>query len=334
MKITFKNVGQGDTIILEWNLLRQSYIGIIDCKRFVACNPVIDFLNNNKHLKIKFVALSHPHYDHYSGLLELLEYTSRNSIEIEYFVNSANKHTQYLKWAEIDSEKSKMLARIFHLSIEMYNNGQIRNIEYPFSNWQLELNDEFSIKSYSPSDEETRTFVKFVNYFKESHEYKCSQAANLLSTVFQISNKNSYLLLTSDAHKNTFQRLHQRNLNKFDDNLLLCQIPHHGSSDNHFKPFWVDINPKLNCPSVISAGEHKGYNHPDFNVVKDFDDIGYRIYSTNNVNGIRDFTNLAVGNLLSTKLDCDSELMEDYQIEGDHTFQVKNNRIEYQMQKN
>ena len=32
MKITFKNVGQGDTIILEWFRSNEHLIGIIDCK--------------------------------------------------------------------------------------------------------------------------------------------------------------------------------------------------------------------------------------------------------------------------------------------------------------
>ena len=41
MKITFKDVGQGDSIIIEWLDDDKRRVGIIDCKKKGRFNPVI-----------------------------------------------------------------------------------------------------------------------------------------------------------------------------------------------------------------------------------------------------------------------------------------------------
>ncbi|HEV8506975.1 MAG TPA: hypothetical protein VGQ53_16305 [Chitinophagaceae bacterium] len=83
MKITFKDVGQGDSILLEWvDVAGVRKVGIIDCKLKGKANPVIRHIDQNKYEQIEFIILSHPHEDHYSGLLQLLEYVERTGKRI------------------------------------------------------------------------------------------------------------------------------------------------------------------------------------------------------------------------------------------------------------
>lgn len=70
MRITFKDVGQGDSIILEWDKDGKKKIGIIDCNKYFGANPVLSYIKNpeNKVEEIEFLILSHPHHDHFLDL--------------------------------------------------------------------------------------------------------------------------------------------------------------------------------------------------------------------------------------------------------------------------
>ncbi len=108
--------------------------------------------------------------------------------------------------------------------------------------------------------------------------------------------------------------------------LKLCQIPHHGSISNHEPEFWRDLKHESACPAVISAGEHKKYNHPHLRVVSDFNLMNYRICATNNVNGMKEFINTSKELELSLLLDTDSEIIEEYNIDGDQIFKITKDR--------
>ena len=66
LKITFLEVGQGDSIIVEWKKNKKLKIAIIDCNSKPGNeNPTIDFIKNTNYKEIEFVILSHPHTDHF-----------------------------------------------------------------------------------------------------------------------------------------------------------------------------------------------------------------------------------------------------------------------------
>ena len=74
LTITFKNVGHGDTIILEWeNDEGQNEIGIIDCHlRNGKSNLAVEHIKNQGYRSINFMILTHPHTAHFSGFPSLL----------------------------------------------------------------------------------------------------------------------------------------------------------------------------------------------------------------------------------------------------------------------
>ena len=57
-KITFKNVGQGDSIIIEWsNDKNEKKIGIIDCKKNDSNNPILKHIQDFNIEEIDFIYL-------------------------------------------------------------------------------------------------------------------------------------------------------------------------------------------------------------------------------------------------------------------------------------
>ncbi len=125
-------------------------------------------------------------------------------------------------------------------------------------------------------------------------------SANLLSTFIQIYDDIDkwQVWLTSDTTSSTFNKLSTYKKYFIDDKTLLAsQIPHHGSLCNHNSTFWdlsqdlgttQAIETKNPIPCVLSVGN--GYNHPDSEVVKYFDENDkFDLHSTNYVGGYKQY---------------------------------------------
>ena len=83
MEIEFKNVNQGDSILIKWDQDDKQKIGLIDCHSDND-NPSLKFIEANKHRikEIEFVFISHPHFDHFSGVVDLFKFCEKNNIQI------------------------------------------------------------------------------------------------------------------------------------------------------------------------------------------------------------------------------------------------------------
>jgi len=314
MKVNFLNVGQGDSIILEWQESKISKIGIIDCCKNKGRNPVIEFLATKENFQISFVVLSHPHKDHFSGLIELFNYVKENNISIDFFFHTISVHPRYLNWSALDEEEASILEEIILTAIDFADNlNIIKSIQVGVENWSCEFDNKYKVILLSPSDKETRTYTSKIDYFKEDNKIACSSAANLLSTIFLIENSdnNKKLLLTSDAEILSFERLLE---SKKISILEHFQVPHHGSSKNHLPEFWNSIIYNEKTIAAISAGENKSYNHPDIEVVKFFDLLGINIHCTNYINGYKNYfdnLNFKTVSLINTLDEVSEEVIDE-----------------------
>ena len=316
MQITFKNAGQGDSIIIEWVRKGEPRLGIIDCNLFQKTNPVVQHLQKVGCRKIDFIILSHPHHDHFSGMLELLEFCEQQKIPILTFAHSCATHPRYLNYANTDSNKQDLLQKIFLKAKALYESKQIR-FSYSISqNTSIPLNENFILETLSPSNFEVEKFIQDIDFYEKIDFSKCGKAANYLSTVLKITNQKEFVLLAADAEKETFKRLEERHSDEFPDLLYLGQIPHHGSKTNHYPSFWSKIKRTSNCIAAVSTGGQ--YNHPHPEVIADFASWDYTIYSTNQAQTLAKPIQMRT----STTLDMVSELIEDIYKNGDLTFNL------------
>lgn len=334
MKITFKNVGQGDSILLEWQKKDApfTHLGIIDCKKHDSGNPVLEHIIESGTREIEFIILSHPHFDHYSGMLDVLNHCESKNIRIHFFGFSLGDSQLYFKLFNKSEEAAKLLTSILKKVQALKKTGRIDRLRRIAERWDYPLNEDFSIRCLAPAGEEEFLFVEKVKIFNEkSNEYSSSQAANLLSTIFLIESKSkdSGVILTSDSCFETFERIREKNMGDFKKfKLLLCQIPHHGAIENHQMEFWSKLDYEINCPAIVSAGQHKRYSHPSKEVVRDFHDHSFKIHSTNFVNGMQDFFSEKADNV-SLKLGMASEVFENLEMEGDQVFQLTTDTVIY-----
>ena len=319
MDVTFKNVGQGDSIMIEWQGEDGTdKIGIIDCNVVNKQNPVLEYIKSKEFKVIDFIVISHPHDDHYSGFIELLDFIEDSNIIINWFGHTIKEIGQsYWQYFDVGFQASYDLDYILKKGICLKKKGLLKKWEIPTERWRIELDKDIYLESLSPSHDEIQTYQRLVKLDAKVNRKQASMAANLLSTVFKITSKENNFLLTSDAVLETFERLYTDNSLQGIE-LIGVQIPHHGSINNFSNSFWSSLNPKkVKKLAIASAGQNLKYKHPHLEVLKKCEEHKFQIHCTNIVHGMEEYTEVMRKSLI---LDGISDEYEDNLEGGDKKF--------------
>lgn len=284
VKIIFKNVGQGDSIILEWESNGKNKTGIIDCNLFQNSNPVLDYIIENQIFEIEFLILSHPHLDHFSGYFQLLTHCRANKISVRRFLHTCQMTKDYLRSASRGIIGDRELAKLFGLLKAMRDNSEIEVFILDANpDLKIPLGQRFSMESLAPTASDSDKYMRGVSYPFDEEISSANPNANWLATVLKIYNSEISVLLTSDAEKSILSRIGKKNGGRLgNDKLILAQIPHHGSRKNLNKTFWQMRSrlPNTPTPLIISVGENN-YGHPANSVIQFFEKLhGYSIQRT------------------------------------------------------
>lgn len=302
--ITFKNVGQGDSIIIEWEKDLSNKIGIIDCNLYEGRNPVLDHIISSGFKEIEFIILSHPHYDHFSGIRNLLEYCDVNKIVIKKFLHTSQQVPDFLRVSTKSIISSKELCLLFLKIKELRISGIIEFVTYISDELRdINLTNEISLKFLAPSSVEYENFLSRTPLFDQEDSHNNAQA-NWLSTIIKIFTINWYILLTSDSIFQTLKRVGIQKKIEFASNLSLAQSPHHGAKSNHYDSFWKTKKHFEKTPIVFSVGSNI-YNHPSEKAVTFFSELkhNYKIFSTNQVGNLNEFASNPKSDIINAYLD-------------------------------
>jgi len=305
LKLTFKNVGQGDSIMLEWKTE-------IDCRKYYGQNPVLEHLQNEKSPKlIDFFFISHGHDDHYCGVNDVIDYCEKENIIINHFISTLHPvQFQYFKISKSYQESKRIVALLKRINSIVQQKGMIK-AAYPASN----LIQQFKINEY---------------------KLECSRPdLNDIATFLKIHTEEILVILTSDCTIETLKFCERKDEDLKVKPLHLAQVPHHGSKYNHYPQFWRNLVPIAQCPAVISSGAGKD-NLPDVEVVEDIHEIGYELYATNFVNGIKEVFEGGENKIDDVSFDLFFELEEEYiyqpnndRFVGDKVFELNSDGVTY-----
>ena len=290
MEIEFKNVNQGDSILIKWNQDDKLKIGLIDCHSDND-NPSLKFIDENKDIieEIEFVLISHPHFDHFSGVVDLFKFCERHNIPINQLGFTFDTAVTYA-YSSMATSKAEGLLEFFEYVFKQHRKrtDKTRTIKHTFPiNSETESKNfgEFEMDFLRPIQKDimslAKSFGKFIGKINKSEPN-----LNVYSSVIEIKKDDKAFLFTSDAPKNAFKSL-AKYYSSRERKFHLVQIPHHGSIHNHELNFWKNIDKVSNCPSIFSVGDEPKDELPDHQVVDEINKERYKIYSTNNVYGIR-----------------------------------------------
>jgi len=281
LKITFKSVGQGDSILIEWEKGGVIHYGIIDCNLINGEVPLIKELKAKSVTNIDFVVLTHMHFDHYSGMGFLFEYLIENNISVGCFYHTfAWNYVHVLNNSVISARVKEGTIKFKRKLDEADAKGILKDIEGGISHQlqPIHLYSNVFLKFLSPNGKD------YVEFSRAKIQDKTVDA-NRLAAISLISNSQEGVLLASDAATRSFQRI----TGKVSDLLCMVQVPHHGSPNNLLREFWVPLNKKPECPAVFSIGDVKKDKLPKREVVEFFHNQGYFNTSTDYVYGIKEF---------------------------------------------
>lgn len=278
MKIHFKNVGQGDSIILEWHHESEVLYGIVDCNLIDGKNPVLDFLKENQVFKIEFIILSHFHYDHFSGMAELFEYCMANKVVVRYFMHTLEPFLAEIYDRVFTSQKVQVAIKEF---MDKFDALEVEDhFQVSMHTKKIELTGALSMSFLAPQG---KTYKEMAQQLARKRNKITTTAAdvNKLSTIILIENdKEECILLTADAVKKSFKLL------KVTATAVLVQAPHHGSWPNVRPEFWSGLSRVENCPAVFSVGEVPRDRLPNVETIDFFHEQSYVVHSTNFVYGV------------------------------------------------
>lgn len=289
LKLTFKNVGQGDSIIIEWQEEDVRKIAIIDCNFYNNRNPVLDHLIENEYKEIEYIILSHPHYDHYSGINEIIKHFAEKSYSIKYFLHTSIQVPDFLKMAAKSAIAEKELQELF-LSLRANKdilNMKVSPIQSDLPVNEIPLGKEYNMTILSPSITELDNYRKNIPVFQSEEDGVNNPNANWLSTILKINAPDFYVLLTSDAEKSSLVRIDRKKSQELEKQLYIGQSPHHGSKSNHSNAFWRKRNRRDDTSIVFSVGENS-YSHPSKEAVDFFSKNNFELFSTNHIGGLLD----------------------------------------------
>jgi len=288
VKLTFKNVGQGDSILLEWVSNDKPKIAIIDCNLYQKTNPILNYIIQQEIKEIEFIILSHPHTDHFSGFYELLDYCRNNQIVINRFLHTSMVTMDFLKSATKSLVADEELFNLFSLLKIMRDNKEISIHAIDDNpNLIIPLGKGYNMEILSPSSTEFDKYIRGVKFPFDEEEGTNNPNANWLSTILKIYNNETCIILTSDAESTSLTRIGKKNSGRIgNDKMVMAQIPHHGSKGNLNKTFWQMRKRNKHTPVIISVGENS-YNHPSSEVIIFFDKTAnYEIISTNMIGAL------------------------------------------------
>lgn len=282
--VHFKNVGQGDSIIAEWSNEGINYIGIIDCHTINGLNPTLEYLKTKTDFVFYFIILSHLHFDHFSGFADLFHYCISKKIKVKYFYHSlapflSEIYNRVFTSMKIQGEVDRFMKTYDHFD------GYIEE-KIPVSSYtaDLKLNDKITLSFLAPAGRVYEEMAKQISR-KVIGATTTSADVNKLSTIVQIHNKNQSIIFCADAVKKSFKKIRD----KIRREVVMTQVPHHGSIGNIDEVFWQNLKKINNCPAVFSVGDEPKDKLPNEKTVAFFVDNRFDIYSTNKVYGLKTY---------------------------------------------
>jgi competence protein ComEC len=279
VKITFKEVDQGDSIIIQWADNKIDKLGIIDCNlKEDKTNPILNELKKLSISEIEFIILSHPHTDHFSGLNELLNYCESDNIVVHRFIQTCDVSKENLLASVKGFIATTELEKLFKNIHRLYTTTIKKIYAASDSSSELQLNERWKLKFLAPTHDEK---IQFINgkYTPELKPKVNASAANYLSSFIKIYSDNHHIFLTSDVVKSVFQREVDTKSVVLPTELILGQIPHHGSKENFLNYFWSKQSRAFHTDSAISVGENI-YGHPSEAVIKNLTAYNYKLNLT------------------------------------------------------
>ncbi len=246
-------MGQGDSIFVQTPFGQNIIIdGGPDQKALQEIDKILPWWDQ----KIDLMILTHPHDDHVSGLINIL-----NHYKVKKIIYTGALHTSpnFLSWLEeIKKEKIDLISPLAPNSIYLGDHCVLQ-IFYPLESFWNKKVDNLNNTSLVIKLIYKDTSFLFAGDIEKEVEEELIQEYCLPS------------LADSDNFYCQFKN------SKFNLRANVFKANHHGSDTSNTTKFLKAINPEI---AVISVGQDNKFGHPSQRVLNRFFDMAIRVFRT------------------------------------------------------
>jgi len=232
LEVIFFDVGQGDAIFIETPKKHQILIdggpGVVILEKLAKSMPFYD-------RTIDLIILTHPEFDHLSGLNEILKKYKVSNI---LWTGVVRETAEYKEWEKLIKEEEKGGAKI-HIA----KSGQ--TIICP--GW---------LPGVLPGSHPGGKLFLDILYPFENLEGKEIKDSNNTSIIARLIFDKVSFLFTGDAYMSVERKLIKKEA-EIDSDIL--KVGHHGSKTSSCKEFIEQVSPQI---AVIQCGKNNPYGHP------------------------------------------------------------------------
>ncbi len=257
-----------------------------------STNPTIDRLRKLDANRLRFVALTHPHMDHFRGLLSLFrEY--QGSIDEFWrppfgqadWSSLFTKFTEEFETEPTDGRRERIAERIklFRAIIDSVAAEKRRGMRsvttLDMKVMIEEKEDDFSITCLGPSTDITENYYRELAknvIVKGSHTETVPH--NLASSVLAVKYGNWTGLLGGDTEQKSWNDILDRCGREWVSGARFVKVSHHGSETGSYDKLWRSIESKA-CDAVVTC--FAAQNLPSNEGLRPIRERGFSIYSTN-----------------------------------------------------
>lgn len=239
LHVVFCNAGQGDAIFIKTPSNAHILVDGGPDKSVLSC------LSNHMPFwerTLDIVFLTHPHADHFLGLMDVVDRYIALSFDTERL---GNKTQSFRGLSKIIVAKKIPQRAIFE--------GD-----------RYKLGDDIFLDVEAPSQELLQ---------RSSPNGVIGESGELASLILKLKYKDFDVLLTGDSQSGVLSEVVSEN----HDSIEVFQVPHHGSKTGLNKEIVDDLAPKL---AVISVGAKNRYGHPNRGVLQMLTEKGIAVLRT------------------------------------------------------
>lgn len=239
LTVSYIDIGQGDSELIE---LPDGKNILIDAGDREGANNLLAYLKNRKIKKLDLIIITHPHLDHYGGLIKVLK--EMKDLEITQVFDSGAKTTS--------STYAQLLEQFLAKKVKF---------KIPRKGEEITYNKDLNLKLLAPQEPLLKNTKSDINNS---------------SIVSKLTYKDISFLFTGDTEEESQNQI----LSSFSSTDLkssILKVAHHGSRYTTSNEFLDSVKPEI---AVISAGKGNTYGHPHQEALDRLNDKKIPIYRT------------------------------------------------------
>jgi beta-lactamase superfamily II metal-dependent hydrolase len=286
VQIQFIACGHGDMSLLrlpgeKWVLIDCRLPSRDDQNRFIA---LVERLNVRR---LDLLILTHPHYDHYAGMADVVSYFTRDGRSIGRFGTSGPNSFDVSKMIEARGrppEEVSEYLRLWRVLIPLIERNELDHVRLDDDVRPVEF--EAAGRSVRLIALAPRSSKVALAAFRQLTGDQPVLAVNDLSVVLvlQVSNQDKVFqaIFTADVETDQLERairmwhLREENLTP-DAAFQVTKVPHHGSGNGHCAAL---VSARRSGRSVAAISVGTRYRLPKREVVASYQDGGWTVLST------------------------------------------------------